>query len=214
MSRNSIKRLPLFVPYTSGTSEAGPSSSLVNVSIPLLIHGDFPYGSAGKESACNAGNLGSIPGLGGSPGEGKGYPLQYSGLENSMDSIFHGVTKSWTWLSNFHFHWSMNVITMSVDQCLMHVQWLGVGILELPRGLGFWSKPELFLSNQQLFNFHLVFSISIASCLASLASFLIYHLEKYLFGLWQRFGCWFLQGQHSLCKYQPGDFPLLPENQI
>ena len=43
----------------------------------------FPGGSAGKESACNAGDLGSIPGLGRSPGEGKGYPLQYSGLENS-----------------------------------------------------------------------------------------------------------------------------------
>ena len=45
----------------------------------------FPGGSAGKESACNVGDLGSIPGLGRSPGEGKGYPLQYSGLENSMD---------------------------------------------------------------------------------------------------------------------------------
>ena len=47
----------------------------------------FPCGSAGKESACNAGDLGSIPGLERSPGEGKGYPLQYSGLENSMDCI-------------------------------------------------------------------------------------------------------------------------------
>ena len=56
----------------------------------------FPYGSAGKESACNAGDLGSIPGLGRSPGEGKGYPLQYSGLENSMNCIAHGVTKSQT----------------------------------------------------------------------------------------------------------------------
>ena len=46
----------------------------------------FPCGSVGKESACNAGDLGSIPGLGRSPGEGKRYPLQYSGLENSMDS--------------------------------------------------------------------------------------------------------------------------------
>ena len=54
----------------------------------------FPCGSAGKESACNAGDLGSIPELGRSPGEGKGYPLQYSGLENSMDCIVHGVTKS------------------------------------------------------------------------------------------------------------------------
>ena len=47
----------------------------------------FPCGSAGNESACNVGDLGSIPGLGRSPGEGKGYPLQYSGLENSMDCI-------------------------------------------------------------------------------------------------------------------------------
>ena len=62
----------------------------------------FPCGSAGKESACNAGDLGSIPGLGRSPGEGKGYPLQYSGLENSKDYIVHGVT-SRTWLSHFHF---------------------------------------------------------------------------------------------------------------
>ena len=59
--------------------------------------------SAGKESACNAGDLGSIPGLGRSPGEGKGYPLQYSGMENSMDYTVHGVTKSWTRLSNLHF---------------------------------------------------------------------------------------------------------------
>jgi len=56
----------------------------------------FPGGSAGKESTCNAGDLGSIPGLGRSLGEGKGYPLQYSGLENSMDCIVHGVTKSQT----------------------------------------------------------------------------------------------------------------------
>ena len=62
----------------------------------------FPCGSAGQESACNGGDLGSIPGLGRSPGEGKGYPLQYSSQENSMDCIIHGVAKSWTWLSNFH----------------------------------------------------------------------------------------------------------------
>ena len=62
----------------------------------------FPYGSAGKESACNEGYLGLIPGLGRSPGEGKGYPLQYSGLESSMDYTVHGVAKSWTRLSHFH----------------------------------------------------------------------------------------------------------------
>ena len=53
----------------------------------------FPGGSAGKESTCNVGDLGSISGLGRFPGEGNSYPLQYSGLENSMDYIVHGVTK-------------------------------------------------------------------------------------------------------------------------
>ena len=61
-----------------------------------------PDSSVGKECACNVGDLGSIPGLGRSPAEGKGYPLQYSGLDNSMDCIVHGVTKSRTQLSDFH----------------------------------------------------------------------------------------------------------------
>ena len=56
--------------------------------------GSSPGGSAGKESACNVGDLGSIPGLGKPPGEGKGYPLQYSGLENSMDCTVLGVKES------------------------------------------------------------------------------------------------------------------------
>ena len=64
----------------------------------------FPCGSAVNESTCNAGDLSSIPGLGRCPGEGKDYPLQYSGLENSTDCIVHGVSKSWTQLSDFHFH--------------------------------------------------------------------------------------------------------------
>ena len=62
----------------------------------------FPSGSADKESACNAENLGSIPGLGRFSGEGKGYSLQYSGLKNSMDCIVHGVAKSRIQLSDFH----------------------------------------------------------------------------------------------------------------
>ena len=59
-------------------------------------------GSDGKASTHNAGDLGSIPRLGRSPGEGNGYPLQYSGLENSMGCTVHGVTKSQTWPSDFH----------------------------------------------------------------------------------------------------------------
>ena len=57
-----------------------------------------------KESTCNVGGLGSIPGVGRSSGEEKGYPFQYSGLENSMDCIVHGVAKIRTGLSNFHSH--------------------------------------------------------------------------------------------------------------
>jgi len=69
----------------------------------------FSYGSAGKESACNVGDLGSIPGLRRSPGEGRGYPLQYSGLENPMNCIVHGVTKSRTWLEWLSLHFFKNV---------------------------------------------------------------------------------------------------------
>ena len=71
----------------------------------------FPGDSAGKESACNAGDLGSVPGWGKSLGEGNGYPLQYSGLENSMDCTDPGVTESLTRLSDFHL---LNVYVYAV----------------------------------------------------------------------------------------------------
>ena len=95
----------------SACNEGDPSSIPVGKicwrrdRLPTPVFLGFPCGSAGKESACNAGDLGSIPGLGRSPGEGKGYPLQYSGLENSMDCIVHGVTSCpmGTRLSDFHF---------------------------------------------------------------------------------------------------------------
>ena len=73
----------------------------------------FPCGSAGKESTCNVGDLGSIPGLGRSPGEGKGYLLQYSGLENSMDCLVHWIVTSRTRLTDFPFqchHGGSNVL--------------------------------------------------------------------------------------------------------
>ena len=63
----------------------------------------FSGDSDSKESTCNAGDLGSISGLGRSPGEGKDYPVPYSGLEKSMACIVHGVAKSQTGLSNFAF---------------------------------------------------------------------------------------------------------------
>ena len=65
---------------------------------------DLPVDSTDKESACNLGDLGLIPGLERSPGEGKGCPFQYSGLENSVDCIVHGITKSRMRLSDLRFH--------------------------------------------------------------------------------------------------------------
>ena len=72
----------------------------------------FPDSSVGKESACNAGDPGLIPGLERSPGGGKGYPLQYSGLENSMGCMVHGVAKSKTRLSDFHFTSLQNTLLL------------------------------------------------------------------------------------------------------
>ena len=90
------------------TTREVPASSLIGAQYGSLRA--FPGGLDGKESACNAGDLGLIPGLERSPGEGKGYPLQCSGLENSIDCIVHGVAKSGTRLSDFHFHFSNAVI--------------------------------------------------------------------------------------------------------
>ena len=77
---------------------------LANLSYSKPWTRDFPDSSVGKESACNAGDPGLIPGLGRSAGKGKGYPLQYSGLRNSINCIVHGAAKSQTHLSDFHFH--------------------------------------------------------------------------------------------------------------
>ena len=90
----------------SGVTQSRTRLKRLGSSSSILL--GFPAASAGKESACNVGDLGSIPGLGRSPGKGKGYPLQYSGQENSMDynsmdSIVHGVAKSQTRLNGFHF---------------------------------------------------------------------------------------------------------------
>ena len=82
--------------------------SLLRFEAQLLLLMGFPGGSADREPACNVGDLGLIPGLGRSPGGGNGYPLQYSGLENFLECIVHGVAKSWMWLSDFHFTLLLN----------------------------------------------------------------------------------------------------------
>ena len=73
----------------------------------------FPCGSSDKESNCNAGDMNLIPELGRSPGEGKGCPIQYSGLEYCTGCLVHGVSKSRKWLSHFHFHFQHS----PVDGC-------------------------------------------------------------------------------------------------
>ena len=83
----------------------------------LLILKGFPDSSVGKESICNAGDPGLIPGLTRSPGEEKGYPLQYSGLENCTDCTGHGIAKSRAQLSNFHFTFSFRCRITSVCVC-------------------------------------------------------------------------------------------------
>ena len=100
----------------------------------------FPSGSAGKESACNAGDLGSIPGLGRCPGEGNGYPFQYSGLENSVDCIVYGVAKSWTQLSDFHFHFFFLKKEVAAHSSILawEMPWT-----EEPRGLQFMGSQRV-----------------------------------------------------------------------
>ena len=84
------------VPWVAGPEQNFISRKKVGT-IPLwLVPSGFPCASAGKESTCNVGDLGSIPELGRSPGEGKGYPLLYTGLE--MDCMVHGVAQSQTQL--------------------------------------------------------------------------------------------------------------------
>ena len=97
-----------------------------------------PGGSDGKASACNAGDLGSIPGSGRSPGEGNGNPLQYSCLQNSMDggawwATVHGVTRSWTRLSDFmheqlstaqHIRYLQKTHFRSRDTCRLKARWV------------------------------------------------------------------------------------------
>ena len=124
---------------------------ILNMFLPLLL--GFP---CDKESACNEGDLGSIPGLGRSPGGGKGYPLQYSGLENSMDCRVHGVAKSRTWLSNVHFHFSplLQVSPASIWQLAITFYKLPYGNFPLKRNTG-----QNFSKNKKSFSQHLIYSL-------------------------------------------------------
>ena len=144
---------------------------------------DFSGGSADKESTCNVGDLGLIPGLGRSPGEGNSYPLQYSGLEKSMDCIVHGVTKSQTRLSDFHFTSEAQYIQ------LMNSQMPGQLWAFFPQtNLTMWQQPiKYFLFFSTLF-FTFIRSCYLPHCFAVLLKetvhftmcFHLYHLNYLL----------------------------------
>ena len=147
MPASSLSVSPHFIPWHPGILHWSPSfacaeerpciiwgngsswgSRNVLLIVPNVIvydytsFGVFPCGSVGKESACNEGDLGSISTLGRSPGEGKGYPLQCSGLENSMDCIVHGVPKSQTRLTDFtHKH---RMFTWKMKHNTVHIDWI------------------------------------------------------------------------------------------
>ena len=101
------QRQRFYVPQKDSLNNGGFQARL-NLIFWQILRGKhsmgFPCGSADKEFTWNMGDVGPVPGLGRSPGEGNGQPLQYSSLENFMDCIVHGVSKNQTWLSNFHFY--------------------------------------------------------------------------------------------------------------
>ena len=110
----------------------------------------FPGGSAGKESACNVGDLSLIPGLGRSPGKEKGYPLPYSGLENSVEFIVPGVAKSWTRLCSFQFS-TKTVSSLRTCRCVHQLcfmkHWVKsrhLSSLSSISFLSFWGRMEFF----------------------------------------------------------------------
>ena len=145
-----LYRIRIILIYSGGfPNSTDGKESTCNAGDPSLIHWrrhrlptpvflGFPYGSAGKESACSVKDLGSIPRLGRSPGDGNGYPLQYSGLENSMDCIVHGVAKSRTHLNDFHF-------TMKEEQW-QEILLRDLGILKGPVHMAFQLPTCTYLS--------------------------------------------------------------------
>ena len=105
-------------------------------------------------SACNAGDLGSIPGLGRSPGEGNGNPLQYSCLENPIDRgawwpTVHGVAKSWTRLSDFTFTFTFSDYQYFLLFGLHSLNFSLVRVYQMLKSLNFWLTENIFYTHSQ-----------------------------------------------------------------
>ena len=111
-----------YISYVMFFSQYSKHLLILNPSEPVNSIFGFPGGSDGKVSACSVGDLGSIPRLGNAPKEGNSYPLQYSGLENSMESgawqaTVHGVTKSGTWVKRIGMHTCTSFINNFLYYC-------------------------------------------------------------------------------------------------
>ena len=116
-----------------------PSHFYIHTCVHIFANIGFSGGSGSRESACNAGDLDSIPGLGRSPGGGHGNPLQYSCLENSMArgawwAAVHGVAKSWTRLSDFTFTFHFHALEKEMETHSSILAWRIPGMAE-PGGL-------------------------------------------------------------------------------
>ena len=153
-----------FVYSTLSGWKCGASSETPGLTLGNVL--GFPGGSAGKESTCNVGHLGSTPWLGRSPGEGNRYPLQNSGLENSIDCIVHGVSMSRTWLSDFHFHLSSSWILIKLlnPLCLDLVICRIIAVKHSPHRIVKDTAHSVFCSVWQIFSTAYIWSIIIYIC--------------------------------------------------
>ena len=152
--------------------------------LPTPVFLGFPCGSAGKESPCNVGDLGSIPGLGRSPGEGNGCPLQYSSLGNSNNYIVYGVAKSQTGLIYFYFHVRVYRKKHNIPRFLAFNPGTHSGRLETysPQTRGDYCIPlfNTFFKGKMSFLFIHIFPISIAFISTCKPNF---HLALFYFSL-------------------------------
>ena len=152
--------------------------------LPTPVFLGFPCGSAGKESPCNVGDLGSIPGLGRSPGEGNGCPLQYSSLGNSNNYIVYGVAKSQTGLIYFYFHVRVYRKKHNIPRFLAFNPGTHRGRLETysPQTRGDYCIPlfNTFFKGKMSFLFIHIFPISIAFISTCKPNF---HLALFYFSL-------------------------------
>ena len=159
--------------------------------LPTPVFLGFPCGLADKESSCKVGDLGSIPGLGKSPEEGKGYPLQYSGLENSMDYTVHGVAKSRTQLSDFHF------LSLTLQYCdgFCHTS---TWICHMPMCVSSFLKslpPSLPTPSLQAVTEHWLCVFCITH---QIPTGCLFYVFLYMFMLMYMFQCYSLKSSHPL----------------